>query len=240
MVAACGSTPAPASAGQPASSPASSPSQSATSSGGATLQASTGLCSTVPKLTALTVHRVNELPQNHLKFVFPATAVVTSAATVQTVAKSLCALPPQTGSVACPNDNGVSYQLTFVEGSQRFTPVTAMRRAARWSRAWASRAPSSPPPACGRTWDWPSGSRTPARTRSAAARPPPATPAPRPAAPGWAPGQGWASGSGWAPGSVTPRASRAWVTSATDSAARRRYGRAIGHCTSSSTLSASN
>jgi hypothetical protein len=125
MVAACGSTPAPTSAGQPASSPASSPSQSATSSGGATLQASTGLCSTVPKLTALTVHRVNELPQNHLKFVFPATAVVTSAATVQTVAKSLCALPPQTGSVTCPNDNGVSYQLTFVEGSQRFTPVTA-------------------------------------------------------------------------------------------------------------------
>jgi hypothetical protein len=121
-VAACGSTPAPTSAGQPASS---SPSQSATPSGGATLQSSTGLCSTVPKLTALSVHRVNELPQNHLKFVFPATEVVTSAATVQTVAKSLCALPPQTGSVACPNDNGVSYQLTFVEGTQRFTPVTA-------------------------------------------------------------------------------------------------------------------
>ena len=124
-VAACGSTPAPTSAGQPASSAASSPSQSATPSGGATLQASTGLCSTVPKLTALSVHRVNEFPQNHPKFVFPATEVVTSAATVQTVAKSLCALPPQTGSVACPNDNGVSYQLTFVEGSQRFTPVTA-------------------------------------------------------------------------------------------------------------------
>jgi hypothetical protein len=125
LVAACGSTPAPTSAGQPASSPASSPSQSATASGGATLQASTGLCSAVPKLTALSVHRVNELPQNHLKFVFPATSVVTSAATVQTVAKSLCALPPQAGSVTCPNDNGVSYQLTFVEGSQRFTPVTA-------------------------------------------------------------------------------------------------------------------
>ncbi|HEY2281519.1 MAG TPA: hypothetical protein VGI00_24430 [Streptosporangiaceae bacterium] len=120
-VAACGSTPAPTSAGQPASSPASSP----TPSGGASLQASTGLCAAVPKLTALTVHRVNALPQNHLKFVFPATEVVTSAVTVQTVAKSLCALPPQTGSVACPNDNGVSYQLTFVEGSQRFTPVTA-------------------------------------------------------------------------------------------------------------------
>ncbi|HEY2278679.1 MAG TPA: hypothetical protein VGI00_10010, partial [Streptosporangiaceae bacterium] len=102
-----------------------SASASATPSGGATLQASTGLCTTVPKLTALTVHRVNELPQNHLKFLFPATEVVTSAATVQTVAKSLCALPQQTGSAACPNNNGVSYELTFAEGSQRFTPVTA-------------------------------------------------------------------------------------------------------------------
>ncbi|MBV9794778.1 MAG: hypothetical protein JO016_12655 [Actinobacteria bacterium] len=117
-VAACGSTQAPSASG-------SSPSRSATPSRGATLQASSGVCSSVPKLTALTVRRMNDLPQNHLKFVFPATEAVTSATQVQTVAKSLCALPQQGGSVTCPMDNGVSYQLTFVEGSTKFTPVTA-------------------------------------------------------------------------------------------------------------------
>src|ERR1700759_3203862 len=80
-VAACGSTQAPAAGGSPSSQPASP-------SSGATLQASSGVCSAVPKLTALTVHRVNDLPQNHLKFVFPATEVVTSATQVQTVARN--------------------------------------------------------------------------------------------------------------------------------------------------------
>lgn len=117
-VAACGSTQAPAAGG-------SSPSQSATPSSGATLQASSGVCSSVPKLTALTVRRENNLPQNHLKFVFPATEAVTTPAQVQTVAKSLCALPQQGGAVTCPMNNGVTYQLTFAEGSTRFTPVTA-------------------------------------------------------------------------------------------------------------------
>jgi hypothetical protein len=117
-VAACGSTQAPAAGGSPSSRPASP-------SSGATLQASSGVCSAVPKLTALTVHRVNDLPQNHLKFVFPATEVVTSATQVQTVAKNLCALPQQSGAVTCPMDNGVSYQLTFTEGSTKFGPVTA-------------------------------------------------------------------------------------------------------------------
>ena len=117
-VAACGSTAAPAAGG-------SSASQSASPSSGATLQASSGVCSSVPKLTALTVRRENSLPQNHLKFVFPATEMVTTAAQVQTVAKSLCALPQQGGTVTCPMNNGVTYQLTFAEGSTRYTPVTA-------------------------------------------------------------------------------------------------------------------
>ena len=117
-VAACGSTQAPAAGGSPSSRPASP-------SSGATLQASSGVCSAVPKLTALTVRRVNDLPQNHLKFVFPATEVVTGVTQVQTVAKNLCALPQQSGAVTCPMDNGVSYQLTFTEGSTKFSPVTA-------------------------------------------------------------------------------------------------------------------
>jgi hypothetical protein len=117
-VAACGSTQAPAAGGG-------SPSRSATPSGSASLQASSGVCSSVPKLTALTVRRENSLPQNHLKFVFPATEVVTTAAQVQTVARNLCALPQQSGAVTCPMNNGVTYQLTFAEGGTRFTPVTA-------------------------------------------------------------------------------------------------------------------
>ena len=118
-VAACGSSPAPGTAGK-------APSQSGSPSGGATLQASgSGVCGAVPKLTALTVHRVNQLPQNHLKFVFPATDLVTSAAQVRAVAASLCALPQPAGSIACPMDNGVIYQLTFTEGSTKFPAVTA-------------------------------------------------------------------------------------------------------------------
>ena len=118
-VAACGSTQAPRTSGP-------SPSRSGSSSSGATLQANgSGVCGAVPKLTALTVHRVNHLPQNHEKFVFPATDMVTSPVQVRAVATSLCALPRSSGSVACPMDNGVTYQFTFTEGSKKFAAVTA-------------------------------------------------------------------------------------------------------------------
>ncbi|HEX4253551.1 MAG TPA: hypothetical protein VH089_00610 [Streptosporangiaceae bacterium] len=118
-VAACGSTQAPSTSGQ-------APSQSGTPSSGATLQANgSGVCGAVPKLTALTVHRVNHLPQNHEKFVFPATDMVTSPGQVRAVATSLCGLPQSSGPVACPMDNGVTYQFTFTEGSKKFAAVTA-------------------------------------------------------------------------------------------------------------------
>jgi hypothetical protein len=118
-VAACGSSPAPGTAGK-------APGQSSSPSGGATLQASgSRVCGAVPKLTALAVHRINQLPQNHLKFVFPATDTVTSPAQVRAVAASLCALPQPAGSIACPMDNGVTYQLTFTEGSTKFPAITA-------------------------------------------------------------------------------------------------------------------
>jgi hypothetical protein len=118
-VAACGSTQAPSTSGQ-------TPSRSGSPSSGATLQANgSGVCGAVPKLTALTVHRVNHLPQNHEKFVFPATDMVTSPAQVRAVATSLCGLPQSSGSVACPMDNGVTYQFTFTEGSKKFAAITA-------------------------------------------------------------------------------------------------------------------
>ncbi|HEY0716725.1 MAG TPA: hypothetical protein VGD68_03845 [Streptosporangiaceae bacterium] len=119
-VTACGSTRAPGTAGPPPSRPASSP------SAGATLRASgSAVCGAVPELTVLTIRRVSQLPQNHLKFVFPATSVVSTPAQVRAVAASLCALPHTSGSVACPMNNGVNYQLTFADGHQRFAPVTA-------------------------------------------------------------------------------------------------------------------
>jgi hypothetical protein len=118
-VAACGSTQAPSTSGQ-------TPSHSGSPSSGATLQANgSGVCGAVPELTALTVHRVNHLPQNHEKFVFPATDMVTSPAQVRAVATSLCGLPQSSGSVACPMDNGVTYQFTFTEGSKKFAAITA-------------------------------------------------------------------------------------------------------------------
>jgi hypothetical protein len=119
-VTACGSTQAPGTAGQSPGQPASS-----ASSGAAVAASGSGVCGAVPKLTVVTVRRVNDLPQNHLKFVFPATDVVSSPAQVRAVATSLCALPQTSGSVACPMNNGVNYQLTFAEGSRRFAPVTA-------------------------------------------------------------------------------------------------------------------
>ena len=118
-VAACGSTQAPGTAGK-------SPGPAGSPSSGASLQASgSGVCGAVPRLTALTVHRVNHLPQNHMKFVFPATDLVTSPVQVRAVAASLCALPRPSGPIACPMDNGVTYQLTFAEGSKKFAAVTA-------------------------------------------------------------------------------------------------------------------
>ena len=118
-VAACGSTQAPNTAGK-------APSQSRSPSSGATLRASgSGVCGAVPKLTALTVHRVNHLPQNHEKFVFPATDMVTTPFQVRAVAASLCALPRPSHPIACPMDNGVTYQLTFAEGTKKFSAVTA-------------------------------------------------------------------------------------------------------------------
>ena len=122
-VAACGSTQAPSTSGQ---APSRSASPSGARSSGATLQANgSGVCGSVPRLTALTVHRVNHLPQNHEKFVFPATDMVTSASQVRAVATSLCGLPQSPGSVACPMDNGVTYQFTFTEGSKKFAAITA-------------------------------------------------------------------------------------------------------------------
>lgn len=106
---------APASASASASAPAS----------GGLAAGESGLCAATMKLDSLTVQRTDALPGNRTRFSFPATETVTSPAAAQSVAQNLCGLPQvPRETVACPANFGVSYQLSFAAGSQRFAPVT--------------------------------------------------------------------------------------------------------------------
>jgi hypothetical protein len=106
------------------SGPAAPASASASASGGLAAGES-GLCAATMKLDSLTVQRTDALPGNRTRFSFPATEKVTSPAAAQSVAQNLCGLPQvPRKTVACPADFGVSYQLSFAAGSQRFAPVT--------------------------------------------------------------------------------------------------------------------
>jgi hypothetical protein len=108
----------------PAASAGAASSASASASGNVAAGES-GLCAATMKLDSLTVQRADALPGNRTRFSFPATEKVTSAAAAQSVAQNLCGLPQvPRKTVACPADFGVSYQLTFAAGSQRFAPVT--------------------------------------------------------------------------------------------------------------------
>jgi hypothetical protein len=119
VVAACGSSAAPAGHAAAPSSRPSSGSSGKLSSNGA------GLCGSATQVDSLTVQRTNALPSNHTRFAFPATETVSDPARAQAVAQSLCGLQrvPRT-VVACPADFGITYKLTFSAGAQRFTPVT--------------------------------------------------------------------------------------------------------------------
>ncbi len=116
-VAACGSGSAPT-AGHTAS-----PSSSASS--GNLAGNGSELCGAGTQADSLTVQRTNALPGNHPRFTFPATEKVSNAPAAQSVAQSLCALPPVSHmQMTCPADFGITYRLTFAAGPHRFTPVT--------------------------------------------------------------------------------------------------------------------
>lgn len=71
--------------------------------------------------------RVNQFPQNHRHFTFPALITITSAGRAQAVAEALCALPlfPHGGaSVDCTLDWGVNYLLSFTSAAGGFQAVT--------------------------------------------------------------------------------------------------------------------
>ena len=75
--------------------------------------------------TRLVVDRIDELPQNHVRFTFPAHHVVRRAGQVAEVRDALCRLPVMTsGVIACPADGGIGYRLLFSGRGQRFRPVT--------------------------------------------------------------------------------------------------------------------
>jgi hypothetical protein len=95
-----------------------------TAAGVPTAAPATALCRAIPALDQMAVHRRNGLVAGHLRFSFPAQLTVSNPPSVRMVARSLCALPPDT-LTNCPADFGVRYQLTFRSAGQRFGPVTA-------------------------------------------------------------------------------------------------------------------
>ena len=135
--------------------------------------ASTSLCRSIGQVDRLVVRRVDELPQNHIHFSFPAVTVVTEAASVQDVAKVVCALPRiPMGVMSCVVDLGIYYRLSFtaadrelptvvvdatgcqtVLGSARSAGLQVLRTSgAGWARPWGwqrrptrrSEAPAAP------------------------------------------------------------------------------------------------
>lgn len=75
------------------------------------------LCARVSELSRLDVQRRDAFPQNHIRFSFPGHVVVATPRRVQATAEALCELKPfPSGAIACPNDRGIVYHLTFQGG----------------------------------------------------------------------------------------------------------------------------
>lgn len=83
---------------------------------------SRALCQEIPAVRAIAVQRVNEYPQHHIHFSFPARITITSRPGIDAIARALCALRPQT-IVFCPNDFGIVYNLTFYPSKLELVPV---------------------------------------------------------------------------------------------------------------------
>jgi len=84
-----------------------------------------GTSTLIARLDRLAVRRSDAFPQNHLRFSFPAHAVVTDPQAVRQVARALLALPRlRPGVYAGPVDLGVAYHLTFFAGARPVWRVT--------------------------------------------------------------------------------------------------------------------
>jgi hypothetical protein len=88
--------------------------------------AGSGLCASSQSVQRLTVERVNQLPQNHEHFTFPARIAVNDSAQARAVAKAVCALPSMPrGAFACPADLGIRYRLIFTVDGKTLPAITA-------------------------------------------------------------------------------------------------------------------
>lgn len=81
------------------------------------------LCMAVNKITTLAVRRGPYM--NPTVFSFPAVVTVENATSARSVAKAICTITPdmRTGTIACPADQGLAYQLTFTPPEHAIAPV---------------------------------------------------------------------------------------------------------------------
>ena len=84
---------------------------------------SLSLCTVAEKVTRLTIRRGTYM--NPTVFSFPSVVSVSKVASVRTVAKTICAIPPdmRTGIIACPFDQGLTYRLVFTLPKYVITPI---------------------------------------------------------------------------------------------------------------------
>ena len=82
------------------------------------------LCKSIGQVDHLVVRRADEFPPNGIRFSFPAVSVVTEVASVQDVAKVVCALPRiPIGFMSCAIDLGIRYRLGFTAPDETFPAV---------------------------------------------------------------------------------------------------------------------
>jgi hypothetical protein len=82
------------------------------------------LCGSVASLDRLVVDRSDAFPQNHMRFSFPAEVTVADATQVRAAARALCSLPNMpTGTISCPADLGIVYDLAFSASGRAFPTV---------------------------------------------------------------------------------------------------------------------
>jgi hypothetical protein len=105
------------------------------------------LCDPGVAVTHLTVRRINEFPQNHINFNFPAVVTVAGSSQARMVADAVCALPRMpSGTFHCPGDLGIVYDLSFRAGSVEFGAVSVGASGCQGVRGlgvprWVARSP---------------------------------------------------------------------------------------------------